>query len=373
MSAAATIVLCIAAAFPAGGDLEAKLWRVRTELDVFVPSGEHRDSGVKVAAPLSLAPQVPLAIAVTSDPPGEVKAWSIDADGLVSVDLLPEIGEKHFTLVVVSDVLVSDGIGFDDTAPKTSLAKRAAPKGVEPWLRALPGAHTDDPEVVKAAATLAPKATDVLSLVRAIDELCERRVRSAPTGAQEAGEALRTGSGTELARARLRTALAIAHGVPARILATSPITGGDELSFLGEFHAGEAGWLRFDALHRKAPAFPWPERADLVFTVIDADTPLAANSRPRPFFCRGGLTAGAKGGGSLFVCRELAKQAWSRAQVKQLLPLLVAANEDAKKGARGPYDRIEVLTTPRAMKSKPLAEWAASFQAAIAAPPPDER
>jgi hypothetical protein len=120
-----TGLLAFVLSLASGGDLEARLVAVRVELDVFASAGGHEKCNVKVLAPLCLPPQVPLRIAVTSDPPGEVSAWRIDADGFLSADLKDQRGEKHVTITAAMDVLVMDGVGFDDAAKRPSIVKSA--------------------------------------------------------------------------------------------------------------------------------------------------------------------------------------------------------------------------------------------------------
>jgi len=360
--------LALAAALAFGsGDLDARLVRVRAELDVFAPSGAHRDCNVKLAAPLCLPPQVPVRVAVTSDPPESVTSWRIDDEGFLSVDLRDQTGEKHLALAVQVDVLVMNSIGFDDTARKATLLKRAAGGPVKPYLRALPGAEPDDPEIAKAAAELKGKASDVLALVRAADELAGRRAREEMNATNDAAEAMKKGAATRLGRARLVAALVLAHGLPSRLLAAIPARGGGDVHFLGDFHAGEAGWLRLDHLHRKVPAFPWPELEDVVVAEINADTPIAANARFRTFFCRGGLTAGPKtAGATLFDTKEIWSGSCSRATAKEILPAASAAFAEGRAKGRAGAEVLELLAQPQARKSAALVEWSAPLVKALA-------
>src|SRR5262249_14401437 len=139
-----------------------------------------------------------------------------------------------------------------------------------------------------------------------------------------AGDALRGGRGSELARANLFTALLLANGIPARQLGCiSSRTGGD-LYYLNEVHAGAPGWLRFDTLARTATPFPWPELEAGALLEIDADRPAKGGMRPHWCECRGGLTAGPKGAVAWSVSDRLATTI-SRAAQKEILPVLVQA------------------------------------------------
>jgi hypothetical protein len=349
------------------GDLDVRVVRVRAELDVFVPTGPHTDCSVKLLAPLCSPPQVPLRATAVVEPAGAARSWRIDEVGMLVVDLADVAGEKHLTLIATVDVLVSDSVGFDDTAKKTSLYKRAAGEALREWTRPLPGGGFDDRDVSKAAAELSGKGGDVLALLRAGDELASKRVRDDALGPNDAAEALKKGAGTRLARARLLTTFALKEGVPSRLLATIPVHGAADLDLLGEFHAGEAGWLRLDLLHRKEPSFPWRETEDVVLARLDADAPIAANSRLRAFHCRGGLTAGPKvAGAPSYLCRDLWTGSFTRATSKEFLPALAAAFEEERAATRKPGEKLDVLASPRVGKSPELVDWSAPIAQRLA-------
>ncbi len=350
----------------APGDLAALTVRVRCELDLFAPVGRHTGCNVKLLAPLAHGAQVPLRIQVATEPPGELTAWHIDEEGLLSVDLADQTGEKHVGLTATFDLLVSDGVGCDDARKRSSIHKRTASGAQKAWLRPLVGAKPDDPDVAKLAATLASSAGDVLLLARAIDEVMTSKVREEENGPHDGAEALRRGVGSRLGRARLTAALALAHGVPVRLASAVPLHGGGDPQYLVELHAGELGWLRFDTLHRKAPAFPWPDVEDLVVAVIDADTPLQERARPRLFFCRGGLTAAPKNPALSYSVRELHAGTLSRAVSKELLPALGSAFAEARASQRAANDELRTLANPKLAKLGGAQEWLAAASKAIA-------
>jgi hypothetical protein len=344
---------------PAGpGELDARLVRCQVELDVFAPEGKHEKCSVRLLGPLALPPQVPLRISIRGSPESDVTGWRIDDEGAIVVDLADQVGEKHVGLLAQFDVLVMNGVGFDDTIHKTSLFKRAAATAVKSYTRPLAGAKPADPEVAKAAAELKGKSEDVLALVRAADDLAAKRIRDAPAGANDANEALKSGQATPLGHARVVCAIGLAHGLPARILGAVPSHERGDLAFLDDFHAGDAGWLRLDLQHRHTPAFPSPELDDVVIAEINADSPIAGNDRLKPFVCRGGLTAGPKQPGApAYDCRELLATTCSRATAKEMLPLLAAAFADLRGAKRTSAEKLELLPSARVKKSAAALQW----------------
>jgi hypothetical protein len=349
------------------GDLETRLVRARCELDVFVPTGSHDKAGATLLVPLCAPPQVPLRVALRTEPADALQSWKFDDEGAVVVEFGTQSGEKHVTLVCDCDLLVQKGVGCDDAAGMGSIRVRAAPPDLQPFVRAMAGADPKDPDVAKAAKTLAGKSTDLLALARAIDELAAKRIADSNSGSNDAAEALRAGKGTGLARARLAVALGVSFGVPSRIVATVPSRGeGSELAYLAEFHAGETGWLRCDLTRRRADVFPWPESEDVAVMRIDAETPITKNARPRPFSCRGGLTAGPKNGVVLWSCRDLTTTTCTRATAKQALPLLAAAFDELRRTPLTAGAVVDVASAPRVQKERSVSAWLAPFVAAIA-------
>jgi hypothetical protein len=349
---------------PAGlGDLPTRIVRAHAEWDVFAPAGHHRECSFKSFVPIALAPQVPLKIAVATDPPGEVTGWKIDQDGLIAVKLKDQVGEKHLLLTVDVDVLVMESVGHDDVETTGSLYRRPAPANLKSYLRPLVGTSPDDPDVAKLAATLKPKAQDLVAYALALDAAVRARVKEGAAGHDGAGDALRRGNGGRLARANLALALFLSQQVPSRLLGVIPARGGGSFEYLVDVNAGDEGWLRYDPLHRAAKPFPWSELEDIVLAEINADTAIAGGSRPRLFFCGGELTAGTKGANQ-WVCRELAGGACPRATAKTIEPVLVAAFADEKGRERGPADRLDVTASAKASQSKALVEWLATLKPA---------
>src|SRR5262249_16858455 len=151
------------------------------------------------------------------------------------------------------DLLLMQTVGNDDATKSASIVKRAATGELKAYLRPLIGADPRDPEVAKLATSA--KCTELRAGVHALYDVVRQRVKDGTTGSDDAGDALRGGRGSELARANLFTALLLANGIPARQLGCiSSRTGGD-LYYLNEVHAGAPGWLRFDTLARTATPF----------------------------------------------------------------------------------------------------------------------
>lgn len=345
------------------GDLPAKRIAAHAAFDVFASAGRHDGCSVKVAVPLALGSQVPLVVAIRTDPPGEATGWSIDADGLLVVQLRDQYGEKHLELDVDADVLVMESVGHDDVAATGSAYRRPPAAALQPYLRPMVGADPDDRDVAKLAATFKAKAGDVVALARAAEAAAREKVHDSAAGHDAAGDALRSGKGTELARAHLVAALLLHHQVPVRLLGTVPARGAGNLGFLLDVHAGEPGWLRVDLLHRSAAVFPWAETEDLVVAEINADTPVAGGARPRLWSCSGGLTAAPKGQ-SPWLCREVATSSCARSTAKQLLPLLVAVFTSERATVRKPEAPFDLRNSPRVAENRFAKEWLVPFASA---------
>lgn len=343
------------------GDLPARVVRAHAEFDVFAPAGHHRDCSFKSFVPIALAPQVPLRIAIATDPAGEATGWKIDPDGLVDVKLKDQEGEKHLGLTIDVDVLLMESVGHDDVATTGSLYRRNVAPDLKPYLRPLVGASPGDPEVAKLAATLKPKAQDLVALALAIDAAVRARVKDGTSGHDAAGEVLKRGSGGRLARANVVLALFLSQSVPSRMLGVVPAKGGGNFEFLVDAHGGDAGWLRFDTLQRSAKPFPWSELDDIVLVEINADTALAGGSRPRLFFCGGELTAGPKGPNQ-WLCRTLESGTCPRATAKAILPPLLQAFGDERGRERKAEEALDVAASERASRCKPLVEWLATLK-----------
>ena len=361
--AAALLVTGSAAAVgpaPGIGDLPARVVHAHAEFDVFVPAGAHSGCSFKCFAPIGLSPQVPLRVAVATVPAGEATRWSYDRDGMLVVELGNQTGEKHVALTLDVDVLLMESVGHDDVESSGTLYRRAAGATMKPYLRPLAGTHPDDPDIAKLAATLKPKAQDLVALARAIEGVVHDKVKDGAAGHDAAGDALRRGSGGRLARANLAVALFLAQSVPVRLLGTVPARGSGSLEYLVDVNAGDAGWLRLDPLRRGKSPFPWSEREDVVLAEVNADTPIAAGSRPRLWFCGGGLTAGNKGA-STWLCREDRGAPCPRTTAKQILPVLLSAfaTESAKGRAGG--EVLDVAAAPAAAACRPLVEWLATL------------
>jgi hypothetical protein len=342
------------------GDLPARVVHAHAEFDVFVPAGAHAGSSFKCFAPIGLSPQVPLRVAVATVPAGEAKRWSYDKDGMLVVDLGDQTGEKHVALTLDVDVLLMESVGHDDVESTGSSFRKTAGAAQKPYLRPLAGTNPDDPDIAKLAATLKPKAQDLVALARAIEGVVHEKVKEGAAGHDAAGDALRRGSGGRLARANLAVALFLSQSVPVRLLGTVPARGSGSFEYLVDVNAGDAGWLRLDPLRRGKSPFPWSEREDVVLAEVNADTPIAAGSRPRMWFCGGGLTAGNKGA-STWLCREDRGAPCPRSTAKQILPVLLCAfaAESAKGRAGG--EVLDVAAVPAAAACRPLVEWLATL------------
>jgi hypothetical protein len=366
-TAAAALVVALAAAprpDPAAapiGDLPARVVRAHAEFDVFAPTGHHRECSFKSFVPIALSPQVPLRIAIATDPAGEATGWRIDPDGLVFVKLKDQVGERHLTLSIDVDVLLMESVGHDDVATTGSLYRRPAAPAQKPYLRPLVGTNPDDLEVAKLAATLKPKAQDLVALATAIDAAVKTRVKDGASGHDAAGEVLKRGSGGRLARANVVLSLFLSQAVPSRMLGVVPSHGGGTFEYLVDVSAGDEGWLRFDLLRRAAKPFPWTELEDIVLVEINADTAIAGGSRPRLFFCGGELTAGPKGPNQ-WICRDLLAGTCARATAKTILPQLLAAFGEEKARERRADEPLDVAASARATQSKPLVEWLATLK-----------
>jgi len=359
----AALALVAPAPAPGIGDLPARVVHAHAEFDVFVPAGAHVDCSFKCFAPIGLSPQVPLRVAVATAPAGEATSWRYDGDGMLAVRLKDQTGEKHVALTLDVDVLLMESVGHDDVESSGTLYRRAAPAALKPYLRPLAGTNPDDPDIAKLAATLKPKAQDLVALARTIEGVVHDRVKEGAAGHDAAGDALRRGIGGRLARANLAVALFLSQSVPVRLLGTVPARGSGSFEYLVDVNAGDAGWLRLDPLRRGKSPFPWSEREDVVLAEVNADTPIAAGSRPRLWFCGGGLTAGSKGA-TLWLCREDRGAPCSRSTAKQILPVLLSAfaAESAKGRAGG--ETLDVAATPAAAACRPLVEWLATLQPA---------
>jgi hypothetical protein len=344
---------------PGIGDLPARVVHAHAEFDVFVPSGAHAGSSFKCFAPIGLSPQVPLRVAVATLPAGEAKRWSYDKDGMLVVDLGDQTGEKHVALTLDVDVLLMESVGHDDVESTGSSYRKTAGAALKPYLRPLAGTNPDDPDIAKLAATLKPKAQDLVALARAIEGVVHEKVKEGAAGHDAAGDALRRGSGGRLARANLAVALFLAQSVPVRLLGTVPARGSGSFEYLVDVNAGDAGWLRLDPLRRGSR----PSRGrseDVVLAEVTADTPIAAGLRPRLWFCGGGLTAGNKGA-STWLCREDRGAPCPCSTAKQILPVLLSAfaAESAKGRAGG--EVLDVAAVPAAAACRPLVEWLATL------------
>jgi hypothetical protein len=352
-----------AATPPSIGDLPARVVHAHAEFDVFVPDGGHAGCSFKCFAPIGLAPQVPLRVAVATTPAGEATRWYYDRDGMLAVQLKDQTGEKHVALTLDVDVLLMESVSHDDVESTGTLFRRPAPAALKPYLRPLAGTNPDDPDIAKLAATIKPKAQDLVALARTIEAVVHDRIKEGAAGQDAAGDALRRGSGGRLARANLAVALFLSQSVPVRLLGTVPSRGSGSFEYLVDVNAGDAGWLRLDPLRRGKSPFPWSEREDVVLAEVNADTPIVAGSRPRLWFCGGGLTAGSKGA-NLWLCREDRAAPCPRSTAKQIVPVLLAAFATESVRGRAGGEVLDVAAAPAVAACRPLNEWLATLQPA---------
>lgn len=132
------------------------------------------------------------------------------------------------------------------------------PGSVAQYLQVSPGIQHADPAVAELSRELVLDPRNKPALAQQAYEFVAREIGTLhSTAAMDALTVIREGRGNDLGRARLLCALTRVNGLPCRVMAGIPLTGGrqDQFRYWNEVYLG-GGWVPFDAVERHAGALP---------------------------------------------------------------------------------------------------------------------
>jgi transglutaminase superfamily protein len=244
---------------------------------------------VALSIPFPFEGQSPLALRVTSDPPGMVARLDIfeqRENRPLRVTLKPtqrnaQVKLRIETLTMVRDRPLSEGL-------QVALAKRAkVPKEVRQHLQAAPGVDSSS-SIVREAAQGFDKS-DFGSLMNGISDFLNDNLKYSGGRSQGAEECLEDGSAVCTGYANVAAALLIAAEVPTRILACTQLSGRLQEHYIVEAWTPQLGWSRLESTMAR---FPWKDSANLIIRVVYPDS--NRSSIDVPIFVQTG--GGASGG-----------------------------------------------------------------------------
>lgn len=223
---------------------------------------------ISVSIPFPFGGQTPLAIRVVDEPVGSVTAIGIEKDRENRPAKLVLGGLKAGqsatlrieTLAMLRDRETADGKGVALTA------KSKAPKDVKPFLEKAPGIDVDAPAIKKLASSIEKK--DFGSAMESLAKLLREKLEYAGGGNQGAVECIESGKAVCTGYANVAASVAIAAGIPARVLASTTIGSRLQEHYVIEAWTEKLGWSRMEST---AARFPWRDSENLILRVIYPD------------------------------------------------------------------------------------------------------
>jgi transglutaminase-like putative cysteine protease len=251
-----------------------------------VPGGGS--PSITLSIPFPFGGQTPLALWVESEPPDAVARLEVKKDRdnrPLRVVLRPQLGKGKVRLRVNTLTLLRDRpiSGADGVR----LAAGKVPEEAKVHLRAARGVDSGDPRIREIAAKFSRK--DAGALIDDLSAFLKEKLKYEGGGDQGARSCIRTGQAVCTGYANTAAALLIAAGMPARVLACTPLEGKTQEHYIVEAWAPGPGWLRIETT---MAAFPWSDSKNLILRIIYPDAPRSPANVPLFF-----ELAGAAGGG----------------------------------------------------------------------------
>ncbi len=244
---------------------------------------------MRFSIPFPFEGQTPLAIRVTSDPPGKVAALAVAEDKenrplevrFVALERGEKVRLRAETLVMVRDRPLADGSEVD-------LAKKSkVPKNVRQHLKPAPGVDVKDETVAGAAKEL--DRSDLKSLTDDVNEFLAEKLTYDGGEDQGAEKCLELGKAVCTGYANVAASLLIAADVPTRILACTQLSGRLQEHYIVEVWTPELGWSRLESTMAR---FPWADSNNLIVRVVYPDSSRSRINVPLYSETGGGVTGG---------------------------------------------------------------------------------
>jgi hypothetical protein len=229
-----------------------------------------------VSVPIPYRGQTPLAYDVASEPPGRVRALSIEADG-----------ENRFLRIALASTKAGDEVFLDvrslvllrETDPLDGKGVRLAkqdeiPEAIREHLRPAAGIDAEAPPVVEIAKTL-PRG-DLNELVTGLFAFTKEKIGSGP-GPQGSLEVLTRGGAVCTGFANLSAAILIASGVPARVLPCVLVGMDQQEHYIVEVWTPSTQWVKLESTLK---IFPLDDVQHLVLRFVSPETPRSGGSVP---------------------------------------------------------------------------------------------
>jgi hypothetical protein len=227
-----------------------------------------KEPWVRCSIPIPLHLQLPLAVRVTTDPPGRVAGLALASGGenrSLGVRLTPmkggeSVDVKVETLVLLRDRPLERGAGV--RLPKRS----EIPKDVAVHLAAAPGVDVEAKEIAALAKTL-PR-DDLAALMTGLCAVLKDELDYQGGSHQGAVECLASGKAVCTGYANVAASLLIASGVPARILAVVTLDSRLQEHYVVEAWTKPLGWSRVESTMAR---FPFADSEQVVLRVVAPD------------------------------------------------------------------------------------------------------
>lgn len=252
----------------------------RGEFEI-VAQNDDVEPRLLVPVPMSYREQVPLTYALAATPPESLVRAIVHEDRpgnfIVDVHLRKMARREKVRLAWRSLVLC--GERSYDGVPEQAPIPAKWPDEATPWLRATACVQSGDPRLVAIGSELREGTSDVREVLRRVERRA-REIFQAAKGESESLDALtaldRRGSCTS--RANLVAALLRSAGVPARVLAGTPLWSGPlQTHYVVEAFVPGYGWYLIESTMLKFPTQPYEQ---VEVSIVPPDYEDRSGARP---------------------------------------------------------------------------------------------
>lgn len=278
--------LLLASALQTYADMRPGVHEVRGAFMLTAPA-DSQPATVLVPLVLERPEQVPLAFELTVTPTSAVTGLVVRRDAgdnhVVEITLGPDMAGGEIAIAWSAAVLCA-ARDFSDL-PKQAPIPKTWPEEARPWLAATRYAQADDPEIVRVAAEIAERSTDVLEIVdRTIRRIgtiyAQQEGRCRELGAVEA----LTAQGSCTSCANLVAALLRANKIPARIVSGyATWYGPHQTHYVVEAYVPGYGWYPVESTLKKVG---WQPYSQIQVAVVPVEHE-GASATPRSFAAGG--------------------------------------------------------------------------------------
>ncbi len=286
------------------------------------------DPRVRMSIPIPIGTQTPLAIRVTSDPPGAVASLSVVRERenrpleilLNPMSAGDEVALRVETLTMIRSRELSDGEGIRVSR------KGKLPKDVAVHMQAADGIEVEHEAIVEASKAL--KGKDLDSVMQSLRSYLKENLTYEGGQSQGAVDCLSSGKGVCTGYANTAAALLIARGVPARVLAcTFPETRLQE-HYLVEAWTKELEWSRMEST---GGTFPYPDSSSLILRVVYPDSERSSANVPLYRDASVGMTC---------AYRPDDKTCWQGGHVHKSITMANTAPPETEDAARAAFENL---------------------------------